>query len=257
MQDDDFPAAETVLSVVPAEVDEGAPFTATVTITTERNEQPHGDGGQMRVETADGSAKADLDYTALTPLTGTRGFPAADFGRVAVDGATRYQASKSVTITTINDTLREDAESFSVSIAKVNTGTAPAPGAIDLGLPSTTLAIDLGASSATLTIRANDASERRRTVRPELERRRAGAAIPERHAELHGRRRVRHGADHGHAEQARPTGRCWSNLTGDGSDLVDADPENGGAAGRPRGRRQRDPDQADGRGQRSRPGPTG
>ena len=216
VQDDDFPAAETVLSVVPAEVDEGAPFTATVTITTERNEQPHGDGGQMRVETADGSAKADLDYTALTPLTGTRGFPAADFGRVAVDGATRYQASKSVTITTINDTLREDAESFSVSIAKVNTGTAPAPGAIDLG-----------ASSATLTIRANDASNDAALSDLSLS---AGALAPPFQSDtLSYTADVEYGTERITATPSKRDPRAMLvYLTGDGSDLVDADPETEG-----------------------------
>ena len=209
--DDDFPAAEAVLSAAPAEADEGAPFTATVTITTERNEPPHGDGGQMRVETADGSAKADLDYTALTPLTGTRGFSAADFGRVAVGGATRYQASKSVTITTINDTLREAAESFSVSLAKVSTGTAPAAGAIDLG-----------ASSATLTIRANDASDDAALSDLSLS---AGALAPSFQSDtLNYTADVEYGTERITVTPSKRDPRAMLvYLTGDGSNLVDAD----------------------------------
>ena len=216
VQDDDFPAAEAVLSVAPAEVDEGAPFTATVTITTERNEPPHGDGGQLRVETADGSAKADLDYTALTPLTGTRGFSAADFGRVAVDGATRYQASKSVTITTINDTLREAAESFSVSLAKVSTGTAPAAGAIDLG-----------ASSATLTIRANDASNDAALSELSLS---AGALAPSFQSDtLRYTADVEYGTERITVTPSKRDPRAMLvYLTGDGSNLVDADTDTEG-----------------------------
>ena len=216
VQDDDFPAAEAVLSVAPAEVDEGAPFTATVTITTERNEPPHGDGGQLRVETADGSAKADLDYTALTLLTGTREFSAADFARVTVGGATRYQASKSVTITTINDTLREAAERFSVALAKVSTGTAPTAGAIDLG-----------ASSATLTIRANDASNDAALSDLSLS---AGALAPPFQSNtLNYTADVEYGTGRITVTPSKRDPRArLAYLTADGGGLVDADPDTDG-----------------------------
>ena len=133
-----------------------------------------------------------------------------------MDGTTRYQASKSVTITTINDTLREAAESFSVSLAKVSTGTAPAAGAIDLG-----------ASSATLTIRANDASNDAALSELSLS---AGALAPSFQSDtLRYTADVEYGTERITVTPSKRDPRAMLvYLTGDGSNLVDADTDTEG-----------------------------
>ena len=142
VQDDDFPEATAALSLSSQTVDEGATVTATVTITTAREEMPHADGGGIRLSTADGTAAAGQDYASTST---TLSFGQGDFSQVTVGGATLYQASQTATIATTDDDGHEAAESFTVSIEKVTSGAS-----------ATDAAITLGASSATVTISASD-----------------------------------------------------------------------------------------------------
>ena len=101
--DDDFPVATAVLTVDPARVDEGNPVTATVTITTAREEIPHEGAGTIQLGTADGSATAGSDYTAIPAADGALTFALDDFTRQDVGGEMRYQASAEVMIATLDD----------------------------------------------------------------------------------------------------------------------------------------------------------
>ena len=95
VRDDDFPQATAVLSVDPASVAEGGgPVTATITVTTERDELPHGvRRGGLSLTTRESSAIARSDYI---PLSATVLFDPDDFTRVDVSddssGVMRYRA---------------------------------------------------------------------------------------------------------------------------------------------------------------------
>ncbi len=144
IQDDDFPEATAVLSVSPSTVGEDDPLTATVTITTARAELPHTDGGEIQLSTANGSAMAGLDYTALTTDTGKLNFDASDFQQVGGGGSV-YRARKSVQVAITDDDTTEPPETFTVRMASV--ASAPSP---------TNSAISFGTASATVTISASD-----------------------------------------------------------------------------------------------------
>ena len=117
--DDDFPEATAVLTVNPASVDEGNPVTATVTITTGREEMPHEGAGTIQLSTADGSATAGSDYTAIPAADGALTFDITDFTEQDVGGDTRYQASAEVEIATRDDGEGEQDETFTVRMAAV------------------------------------------------------------------------------------------------------------------------------------------
>ena len=151
--DDDFPAATAVLSVTPlvggeARVREGANVTATLTVTTTADQQPHADGGVIQLSTANGTAAAGTDYTALSAAAGALEFEMADLTRQDVDGAMRYRHSETVTITTTDDTAPEGDETFTVSMARVTAGEKQTHAAITLDT----------ASTVTVTIGADDQS---------------------------------------------------------------------------------------------------
>ena len=137
VNDNDFPEATARLDVSRDTVAEGDSVTATVTVTTARDEQPHEGGGTIRLRTADGTATAGSDYTALSATAGTLRFAESDFGRVNVDGgAMRYRASRQATITTVDDAAEEQAETFTVSMTAVTTGSSPTDSNIELAAPT-------------------------------------------------------------------------------------------------------------------------
>ena len=152
--DDDFPEATAVLTVNPASVDEGNPVTATVTITTDREEMPHEGAGTIQLSTADGSATAGSDYTAIPAADGALTFDITDFTEQDVGGDTRYQASAEVEIATRDDGEGEQDETFTVRMAAGTTGSSPMDSAITLGTPSSQ-EVTIGANQ-----RDNDANLR-------------------------------------------------------------------------------------------------
>ena len=141
--DNDFPEAIAVLSVDPRAVVEGDKFTAEVTITTVRDEIPHTDGGLMSVSTANDTAHAGTDYTALTSSAGTVSFDESDFSLLNQSGQGRYRASKHVNITTTVDGDREGVEKFIVILAKVVGGQSPAASQIALDAASQMLTVTI------------------------------------------------------------------------------------------------------------------
>ena len=119
VRDDDFPDATAELDVSPGSVTEGNPVTATLTITTDRDEQPHKDPGTVTFTTADGTgadaATAPADYATLSSA---QAVAITDFTRVDIDGGVmRWRATKTAQITTVDDTVVENAETFTVSVA--------------------------------------------------------------------------------------------------------------------------------------------
>ena len=126
VRDDDFPAATAALTADPASVAEGRTVTATLTITTARDEQPHKDAGTVTFSTADGTATAPADYTALSS---PQDVAAGDFSRVDIDDSPtedfRWRAAKTAQITTVSDTASEGSETFTVSAALSAGITAP------------------------------------------------------------------------------------------------------------------------------------
>ena len=144
VQDDDFPAATAVLDLSPNPVGEGDPITATVTITTTGDEMPHRAGGEILVSTTNGTATAGADYTALTEATGTVEFD-DNFSRVDIGaGVMRYQASRTLNIATLDDSIQESAETFVVSMAAVDTG--PSQTAPSISVPTDTVVATISAS---------------------------------------------------------------------------------------------------------------
>ena len=180
VNDNDFPEATARLAVSRDTVAEGGSVTATVTVTTARDEQPHKGAGTIRLRTADGTATAGTDYTALSATAGTFSFAESDFGRVNVGGGTmRYRASRQATITTVDDDVEEQAETFTVSMTKVTTGLSPTDSNIELAAPtSLTVTIaagdehrvtsvtigDIHETGATATVRIANPSSTRQTV---------------------------------------------------------------------------------------------
>ena len=65
LKDDDFPKAVATLSPSQHTVDEGEIATLTITVTTDGNQQPHGDGGTLKLMTVGGTAQ-DSDYGSLS-----------------------------------------------------------------------------------------------------------------------------------------------------------------------------------------------
>ena len=139
VKDDDFPQATAVLAVSPNPVSEGGTVTATVTFTTNADQQPHA-GRTVTLATSDGTAVSPGDYGSLSA---SHAFSAGDFQRADVGGGTmRYRAVKTSTVTTVNDTDTEDAEAFTVAMTADATTFPPAT---------------LGADSVSVTINASDA----------------------------------------------------------------------------------------------------
>ena len=115
--DDDFSAATAVLAVSPNPVDEGGTVTVTLTVTTNAEQEPHGDGGTITVSTTDGTATQPSDYGALSQ---SHTLASADFSAVTVGSNSRYRATYESTVSTVDDTDSEGAEAFTVMMAKTN-----------------------------------------------------------------------------------------------------------------------------------------
>ena len=117
VQDDDFPESTAVMSVVPATrtVDEGDGVMVTVTVTTNADQVPQSNGGTITISTVDGTATQPDDYEELSE---DHQLKPADFSAVTVGGNSRYQAVYTSTVTTVDETDKEDAETFLVRRTK-------------------------------------------------------------------------------------------------------------------------------------------
>ncbi len=145
--DDDFPEAEATLSLSTTSASEnddqpgqnGDTVTAIVSILTARDEMPHEGGGQIQLTLGTDDDPMTLDATSADyTVSGSRtlSFPMDEFQRVDVDDTEntdwRYRLSKSIEIKIVNDTARELAERFTVTMSAVTTGSSPTDGAITL-----------------------------------------------------------------------------------------------------------------------------
>ena len=111
--DNDFPETSISFTVAPVEVNETLQQTTiTITATTARNEQPNA-SRTLSITTADGSATAGEDYTALAQEIQ---FVPTDF----TESAGIYTAAKTVQIAITDDQDVEiDDETFTVTMAAV------------------------------------------------------------------------------------------------------------------------------------------
>ena len=130
---------------VTAAVDEppasGGTTTVTLTaITTTAADQPPDAGFALdfTVTSADVTASEPDDYTAVSR---TESFAVGDFASVTVGGATRYRATRGFTVTIVHDTVDEENEALTMTLA--------------LSDPSITYLL-LGDAVATVTIVDND-----------------------------------------------------------------------------------------------------
>ena len=124
VRDDDFPGAEATLAVSPATVPEraGTIVTATLTVTTDADQQPHKASGTIRVATVPGTATA-ADYETISAAAGAVNFDADDFEQVDIGGGDmRWRASRSLEIGIVDDAAAEPEEQFTVSMAAVTAG---------------------------------------------------------------------------------------------------------------------------------------
>ena len=139
VKDNDFPAATATLSVEPNPVAEGGTLTATVAVTTNADEEPHGGGGVLTLSASEGTAQAE-DYGRFGQTS--LHIDPGDFTTVAVDGATRHGAKYTAAIVITDDNHAEGDEAFAITIAKTN---AP-----HITLPTS--------ATTSVTISANDSS---------------------------------------------------------------------------------------------------
>ena len=137
VEDDDFPAATANLVVVPASVSEPGTARVTVSVTTQRNEMPHGPGGTLTVVSSDVTASAGSDYDTYNQ---SYALDAAGFSAITIGGSRHWWREYSGTVTVRDDTTQESAETFHLVLTKS-------------GAPKVTLVL----STAAVTIPANDA----------------------------------------------------------------------------------------------------
>ena len=138
VEDDDFPAAEAVLTVSPATVGEPGAVSVSVTVTTNADQEPHGPGGTVTATAGGGTATSGSDYDAFSP---SYTLNPDGFSVVTVGGSQRWQRVYTGTVAVRDDTTQESAETFNVALTKS-------------GAPKVTLA---SPSTVAVTIRANDA----------------------------------------------------------------------------------------------------
>ena len=105
-------------------VDEDAgTFTLTAQVTTTKDKAPEtGFSVGLSVASADGTAQAPGDYTAVSE---SFSFTPTDFSAVTVGAVQRYRATKVFTFSVVNDTLDEPNEAFAATLAY--TGAAMPP----------------------------------------------------------------------------------------------------------------------------------
>ena len=115
VKDDDFPTATAELTVSPNPVVEGGTASAIVTVTTNADHEPHGDGGAIALSQQDGTAGVS-DYGSLSQTSIQ--IDESDFSIANVDGDTRYRAVYTASVTTHEDNEIEVGESFVVAMSK-------------------------------------------------------------------------------------------------------------------------------------------
>ena len=158
VKDDDFPAATAVLSVAPNPVSEGGgPVTATITVTTARDEMPHGDSpATLSLSTASDTASSPSDYASLSEsgiAFAASAFTRVDDGR----GAMRWQATVEHEIAITADDVVEEEEQFRVHLSRSPDDT---PITIDSSsTPKTVTVNDAPAISTDSSLRALSLSE--------------------------------------------------------------------------------------------------
>ena len=119
--DDDFPAASATLSVSPNPLAEGATTTATITVTTQADRQPHGDGGTLRLSQKYVTAESG----DLTPLSQDLiDVSASDFSTTTVGGNTRYRAHYTATLRSAEDDIVEIGETLEIELSKATSSRA-------------------------------------------------------------------------------------------------------------------------------------
>ena len=106
---------------------------------------PHRDGGDIQLNTVDGTATAGSDYAAVSQRVRVE---ADEFEQVSVGGATRYRFEEQIPIQITDDSDSEGAEMFSVRLARRLSGSY-----------ATVTAISVDTAASTVTINANDRSD--------------------------------------------------------------------------------------------------
>ena len=148
MWDDDFPEATAVLTVTPNQAVEGGQVRATITVTTNGPQKPHGLGAwQIELRTMPGTADPD-DFVASTAWGsyGKLSVHRNSFTPVMTNGVvTAYESSYSMTISIVDDDYREEAETFSVLMEQVESP-----------WDSKTLTLDSSSTPRTVTIAADE-----------------------------------------------------------------------------------------------------
>ena len=160
--DDDFPEATATLSLSTTTANEndmdgpnaGDTVTATVTVTTARNEEPHENGGSIRLTLGadDNDATEDAsssDYTIMGSTT--LSFPRSEFTHITAENV--YRLSKTVEIKIVNDNAKERDELFTVTMNRVPSGSGQTDSAITFDSTATTHTVTIPQSD-----RSSDAS---------------------------------------------------------------------------------------------------
>ena len=151
VKDNDFPQATAALTVNPNPVVEGEPVTVSVTVTTDSDQQPHADGGFIEVSTLDSTATSPQDYAFLRESFTV---DAAHFSAATVSGNNKYQATYAFVVSTVDDAMRENGETFTVQISKTNADliTLASPSSVSVAVSESTNATlsALSLSGATL-----------------------------------------------------------------------------------------------------------
>ena len=124
VMDNDFPEATAELAVSPSQVSEGRSVVLLVKVETLRDETPHAGAGTIEIMVVGETASSSDDFVPLGDSLFT--FNEGDFKSVSsVNGEQRYQATKEVSIETIEDDKSEEPETITVKLVRVSHGDSP------------------------------------------------------------------------------------------------------------------------------------
>ena len=160
--DDDFPEATATLSLSTTTANEndmdgpnaGDTVTATVTVSTARNEEPHENGGSIRLTLGTDADDATEDASSSDYRTigsTTLSFPRSEFTHITAGNV--YRLSKTVEIKIVNDSAKERDEVFTVTMNRVTSGSGQTDSAITFDSTATTHTVTIPQSD-----RSSDAS---------------------------------------------------------------------------------------------------
>ena len=162
IRDNDFPAATAVLTVDSTEVEEGEEVTATITVTTDAAQKPHGYGGDLKLKTEFGAgpgAGESEDVVFRGIYDGHKVVSEPSFKPVmTLPVITAYESVYSASITIVDDEVWEEAETFNVVMEIPEWAAAWTSDALTLDTTSTPHTVTIAAHEEDLPVQQSPVS---------------------------------------------------------------------------------------------------